>query len=353
MKTALPKMLQEEEIEPFIIDLSTPCSTPPSSPTFEEDEVEFSLEPNSNSPSKRGTHDFLSETDGTSVLDFLFSPPPTPSLGLFETLLADPSPASRAAILYYLPMTPLVQHQITTLVPPMLHDFEVMAAVATNIAHFNAQGFIPKWELEYLLMQILTCPNPAGTNTSVQDPRIICLYHMTLDLIPFFRDIVVPQQELAEQFGRENRRKLMNVEHEQQRRRKAQLAALALPYECHLDAGVPLPYGCSTMADVFTEVNESYTHEAAPDLHWAVSRRTFNVPHRTRDKPVVQLPCKDADKRVPLDSKPESMAFSQEDEMFSMSRVGDEELFAQEEGQGARVRVKLPDATDRKSKGGQ
>jgi hypothetical protein len=347
MKAALPRMLQEEEIEPFIIDLSTPCSTPPSSPTFEEDEIEFSLEPNSNSPSKRGTHDFLSETDGTSVLDFLFSPPPTPSLGLFETLLADPSPAARAAILYYLPMIPVVQHQITTLVPPMLHDFEVMASLATNIAYFNAHGFIPEWELEYLLMQILVCPNPAGTNTSVLDPRIICLYHLTLDLIPFFRDVVVPKQKLAEQTGRENMRKLWNVEHEMQRRRKAELAALALPYESHLDAGVPLPYGCSTMAQVFTEVNETYTHEAPPNLYWALSRPTYHVHHRNRDTPVVRLPCRDTDKRVPLDSKPESMVFSQEDEMFSMSRVGVEELFAWEEGQGARVQVKLPHVTDR------
>jgi hypothetical protein len=246
-------------------------------------------------------------------------------------------------MLYYLQLTPVVQHNITTLVPPLLHDSGVMASLASNIAYFNAHGFIPAWELEYLLMQILVCPNPAGTNTSVLDPRIICLYHLTLDLIDLYRDAIVPKQKLAERAGRKHMQKLYNVEHEKQRRRKAELAALALPYESHLDPGVPLPYGCSTSAQVFTEVNETYTCEAPPDLYWALSRPTFQVHHRNRDTPKIQLPCKDTDKRVPLDSEPESMVTLQEDGMFSMSRVDVEELFAWEEDQGARVPVKLPD----------
>ena len=342
MKTVLPGTPPELEIEPFIIDLSTPCSTPPSSPTYEEHKTELSLEPNSNSPSKRGTHDFLSETDDTSVLDFLFSPQPTPSLGLFETLLADSSPAARAAILYYLKLTPVVQHNITTLVPPLLHDEEVMVSLATNIAYFNAHGFIPEWELEYLLIQILVCPNPAGTNTSVLDPRIIYLYHLTHYLIDLYRNAIVPQKELAEQAKREHTLKHRNLEHNKQRGLQAQRAALALPYEAHLKSGVPLPYGCYTAAQVFTEVNETYTCEAPPHRLWAQSREIFHIPTNRLRTRRVDLPCKDAYKRVPLQSEPESMVFSQEDEMFSASRTGVEELFGWEEGQGARVRVKPP-----------
>ena len=342
MKTVLPGTPPELEIEPFIIDLSTHWSTPPSSPTDEEYGTELSLEPNSNSPSKRGTHDFLSETDDTSVLDFLFSPQPTPSLGLFETLLADASPAARAAILYYLNLTPVVQHNITTLVPSLLHDEGVMVSLATNIAYFNAHGFIPEWELEYLLIQILVCPNPAGTNTSVLDPRIIYLYHLTHDLINLYRNAIVPQQALAERAKRERTLKLSNLEHNKQRRQQAHRATLALPYEAHLNPGVPLPYGCFTSAQVFTEVNEMYTCEAPPCRLWAQSRPIFFIHTNGRKKRYVDLPCKDADKRVPLQSEPESMVFSQEDEMFSASRTGVEELFAWEEGQGARVRVKPP-----------
>ena len=342
MKTVLPGTPPELEIEPFIIDLSTPWSTPPSSPTAEEYGTELSLEPNSNSPSKRGTHDFLSETDDTSVLDFLFSPQPTPSLGLFETLLADASPAARAAILYYLKLTPVVQHNITTLLSSLLHDEEVMVGLATNIAYFNAHGFIPEWELEYLLTQILVCPNPAGTNTSVLDPRIICLYHLTHDLINLYRDAIVPQHELAERDRLERIRKAAYLEHKKQRRLQGHRAALALPYEAHLNPGVPLPYGCFTTAQVFTEVNEMYTSEASPYRLWVQSRPIFYIITNRHRKRRVRVPCKDADKRVPLQSEPESMVFSQEDGMFSMSRVGVEELFAWEEGQGARVRVKPP-----------
>lgn len=368
MMIALSKMLQEEDVEPFIIDLSTPCSTAPSSPIYEEYGSESPLDPKSNphdllsetdatdlpdllssliTPSKRETPDFLLETDGTNLLDFLFSPPPTPSLGLYETLLADPSPAARAAVLFYLKLTPVVQHNITTLVPPLLHDYRVMVSLATNIAYFNARGFIPEWELEYLLMQILVCPNPAGTNTSVLDPRITCLYHMTLDQINLYRAALVPQQVLVKQAEHERMLMQYNEERGRQRRCKAERATLALPWESHVAAGVPLPYGCATSAQLFMDVNEMYTCEAPPHSDWAQVRPAYNRHFRGRRNPPVKLPCKDADKLVPMDSEPKGMVTLQEDEMFSMSRVGDEELFAREENQGARFEIKLPDVTDR------
>ncbi|OSS51977.1 hypothetical protein B5807_03425 [Epicoccum nigrum] len=306
MKAVLPKMPLEVEIEPFIIDLSTSYSTPSSSPTDEDHESESSLEPESNSLSKHGTRDLLLETDGTNLLNFLFSPP-TPSLGLFETLLADASPAARAAILYNLTLTPLVQRNITTLVSPLLHDEQVIVGVARNIAYFDAIGFIPEWELEHLLIQILACPNPAGSNTSVLDPRIICLYHLTLEQIDSFRNALVPKQKLAERAGRMNMLKLWHREYEKQLRFKANRAALALPYGSHLDPGIPLSYGCSTSAQMFTDVNEMYICEAPPCKYWAFSRATYHAVYRRNQAPIVKMPCKDTDNRVAQDSEPESM----------------------------------------------
>lgn len=38
------------------------------------------------------------------------------------------------------------------------------------------------------------------------------------------------------------------------------------------DPGVPLPYGCSNLAEVFMDVNEMYTLSALPGVDWAQSR---------------------------------------------------------------------------------
>lgn len=160
------------ETETFVIELDSPCSTTPPSSTKDDNEHHFwpdlvsgktpdtTVSPDLPiSPTTEcSAFDFLSDTDDESLLDSIFSPI-EPSLTLFETLVQDPCPASRAAILYYLPLAPVVQRDISALVPSLLDDEEVMISLATNIAYYHAQDFISESELEYLLMKILVCRN--------------------------------------------------------------------------------------------------------------------------------------------------------------------------------------------------
>lgn len=79
---------------------------------------------------------------------------------------------------------------------------------------------------------------------------------------------------------------------------------MKLPLEAFVEPEVPLPYGCTTLADVFTDVftdvNEMYNTYATPSVGWAQTRpssyNSFGMGCHL--KPLrVNLPGKDAEKR--------------------------------------------------------
>lgn len=146
----------EIEIEPFILDLSSPCSTTPSTPTTDCSDPNNSTDIRSKTTSEA---DLFNESNGENLLNFLFSPT-EPYLTLFETLAQDPSPAARAALIYYMSFAPLVQRDISALVPSLLHEEEVMNGIAINVGQFYTRGFVSVTEVEYLLMHISVCETP-------------------------------------------------------------------------------------------------------------------------------------------------------------------------------------------------
>jgi hypothetical protein len=79
---------------------------------------------------------------------------------------------------------------------------------------------------------------------------------------------------------------------------------MKLPLEAFIEPGVPLPYGCTTLADVFTDVNEMYDPYAKPSVGWAQTRPSsynsigiechrmplrVNLPGRDAYKPEVKI----------------------------------------------------------------
>ena len=182
----------EIEIEPFVIDVTSSFSTTPSIPVSDFSDPNIWSSSNSDTISDTAASSshppisvavcidfhFLSEIDGENLLDFLFSPT-VPTLSLFEALVRDSSAASRAAILYYLPLLPATQRDISALVPSLLDDPEIMASLATNIGYYHAHDFISDTELEYRLMQILTCGDAEGQVYQDLHDRRLHRYHLT------------------------------------------------------------------------------------------------------------------------------------------------------------------------------
>lgn len=122
--------------------------------------------------------DFWSKFNDVSLLDFIFSPIPiAPSPTLFKTLVRNPSPSARAAILYYLPFLPVVQRYIPALTPAVLDDEEIMISLATNMAYNHAQECIPEWELEHLLIEILSRRNRQGVHRSGMGIKVVQFDH--------------------------------------------------------------------------------------------------------------------------------------------------------------------------------
>ena len=346
----------EIDIEPFIIDLTSPCSTATS--TLRSDingsdtGFDFAAEgvsdtkatsgPPSSSVSECSEFDFLSDTDGESLLDFLFSLTEL-YLSLFETLVRDPSPASRAAILYYLPRAPLVQHDITILVPSLIDDEEVMTSLATNIGYYHAHGFISDAELEHLLMQILVCNDVEGTVPYNSDDRTLDLYHSTQQQVERYRSTIIPQQKLEAQKIHQRMLKKHNHHRKKNWRRKHAAAQLMLPNESRTQPGVPLPYGCSTIADVFTDVNEMYTVLDMPSVDWARSRPSSHESIGLyMQQPRVNLPEKGVDERDLKASERIVTVSLHKDMLFSTTRASFESLYPHAKGKLVNVTVKLP-----------
>lgn len=256
----------EVYVEPFITDLVSLCETASTGPISDFSQVEAWSE-----YAPCSEHDFFSATSGESLLDFLFSPT-YPSLTLFETLVRDESPASRAAILYYLPLSPVVRRDISALIPSLLGDPEIVVSLATNIGYYHAHNFISDGELEYLFMHILTCGDGPGKIYQNLDARLLHLYHLTKRQVDQYHDIVVPSQKLWEEGNHQRMLKKTKRNREKNWQRKRAAAHRTLSEDSHVQPGVPLPYGCSTNADVFTDVNEMYTLLDPPGLDWAQSR---------------------------------------------------------------------------------
>lgn len=222
MKGMSPATSLEIDIEPFIIELDSPCSTAPPSPTKDRNPSRYWPEPlhwksplaaiqlELPSPAANGSApDFWPECNDVELLDLLFSPI-EPSLTLFEILIRHPSPSARAAILYYLPFAPVVQRDIPALVPALLDDEEVMLSLATNIAYYYARDFIAEWELEYLLMEILSCRNREGVYGV--DMKVVQFYHLTLWQIQRYRQHYVPRSTQNEQ-ARNQKQLRDNIKH--------------------------------------------------------------------------------------------------------------------------------------------
>ncbi|KAF9692951.1 hypothetical protein EKO04_009201 [Ascochyta lentis] len=364
----------EIEIEPFILDLNSPCSTTPSSPTSETDESVPSKDFSSNvsdlasascltsdlgkcdlfskttttssiSDSKSGESDLGYNTDSTD-LPALHPLPTSPSLTLFETLASDlrsrePSPASRAAILYYLPRSPVVQRDISALVPSLLDDTEIMSYLATNIGYYYAHNYISDTELEYLLAQILVCGDEQGRVYQNLDNRVLQLYHFTKRQIEQYRNMVIPVHKLREVENHQKMLRKNSRRHEKDWRRKRAAARCTLPEEWHARANIPLPYGCSTYADVFTDVNESYTLQGPPCVDWAQARpSSYQSLGLESRRPRVAVPDGNADKRVPGTTG--LVAATCEAEEFSVTRVSFEALGSWSDESGDGVVIVLP-----------
>ncbi|KAF3034032.1 hypothetical protein E8E11_004216 [Didymella keratinophila] len=206
MKGVSPTTDLEIDIESFKFDLDSPSSRPPPNPTKNNIPCRHLSKPviwksplatisprSPSSPAAGGSvSDFWSESHDVSLLDFIFSPIPiAPSPTLFETLVRDPGPSARAAILYYLPFLPVVQRDIPTLTPALLDDEEIMISLATNMAYNHAQECIPKWELEYLLMEISSCRNRQDVHRSGMEMKVVQFYHFAQWQIQRYRQSYV------------------------------------------------------------------------------------------------------------------------------------------------------------------
>lgn len=323
----------EIQVEPFIIDLTSPHSTAPSTPTPEIDRFDVwsdhaseqasdttapsspSASLNLNIPARNALH----ATEDEYLLVFFSSSPTCSRPSLFEVLVRDDSIAARAALLYYLPLSPVVQRDISTLVPLLLHDTEIMTSLATNIAYYHAHSFISPAELENLLTHMLLCSDPKPQKNTTKDDKIHQLYHFTKRQIEQYRAIVVPQaQSRAEQNHEKNL--LKNATRwEKTSRRKRRVTREALPNKWHARIDVPLPYGCATQADVFVDVNEMYTLVGPPCVDWAQARvSTYCSMGLGRFTPRVVLPAEGVEER-PM--KTEMVALICEGDGFSQTRA--------------------------------
>ncbi|KAJ4362701.1 hypothetical protein N0V95_001303 [Ascochyta clinopodiicola] len=309
------------EIVPFIIDLGSPCSTAQSTPTSETDLA--TLPPSSHCP-----------------------------LTLFEILVSDllspePTPASRAAILYYLPRSPVVQRDISTFVPALLNDTDIMTTLATNIGYYHAHEFISDTELEYLLTRILVCGDEEGKVYQNLDSRVHQLYHFTKRQVEQYGNIVVPTRKLHEVKTHQRKLKKNTRHHEKNWRRKCEVARSTMPKEWHVPSDIPLPYGCSTYADVFTEVNEMFTLLGPSSLDRAQARSSsypsFGLELR---RPRVKVPDINTDQRALMMTEAMLAAPDYEDQGFSTTRALLESLHVRSSEGIADVAVMMPHVDD-------
>lgn len=348
----------EIEIEPFIIDLDTPCSTAPSSPAVESDEPDRWFDSNSEKESEftsssssslcsvieRSKFDFLSGTDEESLLDFLLSPKVVP-LSLLETLVRDTSPACRAAILYYLPLSPITQGDISALIPSLLDDVEIMISLATNIGYYYACGFISETELEYLLVQILTCADSKGKVYQNLDGRVLDVYHLTQQQIENYRVMIIPYHKLKQEANHQKMLKKNVIARHKNWRRNRTAIRSKMPLKAFEEVDIPLPYGCTTLADKFTDVNEMYDPYAPPSVDWAETRpspyNTFGMGCH-RDPVRVYLPGKDVDKREVKIGELFGEERASEGESYAETRASFESLLHCAETQSDEITVKPP-----------
>ena len=248
---------------------------------------------------KCNASDFWSDTNDVELLDFLFSSV-VPYFTFFKTLIHPPSPSARAAILYYLPFSPVVPRDIRALIPALLDDHEIMISLATNITYYHARELIPEWELEYLLMQILTCRNREGAHRDDIDRKVVEFYHLTLWQVQRYRQYYVPRSKRNTQ-ARDQKELEYDVKRKEKSSKRERAAIQKkLNLNWRVQSDVPLPYGCNTLADVYIDVNETYdpSYVAAVPVDWAQS-----VLHSDESKeiyvisPAVNLPLQGTDVR--------------------------------------------------------
>lgn len=303
----------EIQIEPFIIDLTSPCSTAPTTPGSTIDECDVWADDssgqvvNTKTPSSSSSStelrefdiDLEADSENENVLASLFLPS-YHGLSLFETLIQDSSPAARAAILYYLPLTPVVPRDISDLVPSLLHDADIMASLATNIAYYHTMSFTSEDELETLLMQILLCGDVERKTNQTLDDEITQLYHFTKQQITQHLNTTAANLQRSASVKHEQMLRKIVLQWEKKWRRRRRIARNTLPPEWHAETQAPLPYGCKTNADVFLDVNEMYTLAEPPSADWAQSRTsTYFSMGLVSFAPRVVLPDAAADARMP------------------------------------------------------
>lgn len=248
--------------------------------------------------------------------------------------------------MYYLQISPVIQTDVSALVAGFLDDSDVMFYLAANIGWFSAQEFISEPELEYLLMQVLTCKNPEGMAADVAERRLHELFNLTKTQIESCRKIFIPREKLDEQIEQQRLLKhLKNVHHDHWKYR-AKLAKQVLPPEHHVSPDVPLPYGCSTLAQVFTDVNEIFRLDGPPSSDWAQTKPPCNgFGHRKRGIKV-KMPCRSVDKREPQVLEQAVTEPLKDDEVITTSKIPAEMLFTRAKHQQDIIVVNLSIAPD-------
>ncbi|KAF1831439.1 hypothetical protein BDW02DRAFT_556906 [Decorospora gaudefroyi] len=126
-----------------IFDLTTPCSTRPSSPVSETSSLEIE-----------------SDTESEQVAN-AEAPIQIPQLTLLQTLVnaivlaGKTRSPQETRLLNYLHLTPATPTDVQSIIPTLSHYPAVTDKLATNIAYYHACGAIPNASLDQILQHIL------------------------------------------------------------------------------------------------------------------------------------------------------------------------------------------------------